>query len=250
LGQTALRILAIVATPTLADAHQNQLLAKLSTADLHALLPLMQSVPLEVPSVISEAGEPLSYAYFPTNGMLSVVRIMLDGNVIEVASVGKDGAFGTCVFQGQPGLPYRCFVQSPGTALRLTIEDLKRIASAKPDLHRLMLRYNGSLAVLSMQSAACNGLHNVEARCCRWLLTTRDRLQSETLILTHEFLGQMLGVRRASVTEVLQPLRERGLLEYGRGRITLTNVHELERRACECYQVTRDYFAWLNTSQN
>jgi CRP-like cAMP-binding protein len=249
LAQTSFEDLAMVATPTLADAQQNQLLAKLPAADLIAILPLMQFVLLKTPDVVSEANEPIEHAYFPIMGMLSIVSIMRNGDIIEVASVGKDGAFGTCVFQEQLSLPYRCFVQSPGAALRLTIETLEQIVSAKLELHRLIMRYNGSLAVLSMQSAACNGLHNVEARCCRWLLTTRDRLQSDTLNLTHEFLGQMLGVRRASVSDILKPLREQGLLQYVRGQITLTNMDELELRACECYRVTQKQFSWLQPVQ-
>jgi len=205
----------------------------------------MQRVELRVPEPVCEANAPIEYLYFPTAGLLSMVSHMNDGSVIEVAAVGMDGAFGTEVFQGHTSIPYRCFAQVEGEGLRVGVSPLMRLAAERPYIQSLLLRYNGSLMVKVMQNAACNGLHEVGPRCCRWLLITRDRLGTDRLHLTHEFLGQMLGVRRASVSEVLKPLREAGLVDSNRGEIIILDAHGLEERACECYRRITDAFAWL-----
>ena len=228
-----------------ANAGRNLLLAKLGPNDLQAILPYLHPVRLELGHGIFEANEPLEYAYFATDGLFSIVSLMKDGSLIEVAAVGREGAVGTMALLGQNEIPYRCFVQVEGSGYRIGLETLKSIAERRPELRQLLLRYQGSLTVQIMQNVACNGLHHVEQRCCRWLLLTRDRQSSDIIGLTHEFLGQMLGVRRASVSEVLKPLRERGLIDYTRGQIKILEPAGLEACSCECYRVISDEFTWL-----
>jgi hypothetical protein len=165
--------------------------------------------------------------------------------VVEVAPIGTDGFSGSHVLFGQTSIPYRCFVQIAGAGFRIPVDKLLSAARKSPSMHRDFLHYTGSLMVQIMQNVACNGLHKVEARCCRWLLITSDRLKNRVVPLTHEFLGQMLGVRRASVSEVLKPLKNDGLLDYTRGEIILLNRRDLESRSCECYRIINKEFEWL-----
>jgi CRP-like cAMP-binding protein len=225
---------------------RNQLLASISPSDLGALAEHFQEISLKVPRAIYEAGAQIDYLYFPTSGLLSVVSNMSNGSTIEVAAVGKDGAIGANVLLGQERHSHRCFVQIDGTALRISVENLKSLVAERPQLEKHLLRYIGSLMVASMQGNACNGLHSVEPRCCRWLLMTHDRMTTDDMQLTHEFLAQMLGVRRASISEILKPLRDEGLLDYSRGTIKILDRKGIEARACECYRLIADEFSWLN----
>jgi CRP-like cAMP-binding protein len=227
-------------------ARQNRLLAKLPHDDIQAMLPYSQHVRLGLSEGIFESGQPLEYAYFPTKGLLSIVRQMHDGDMIEVAALGTDGGVGTQVLLGQRMLPYRCFVQIEGSAIRVGIDTLRELATQRSTFQQYLLRYHSSLTIQIMQNAACNGLHSIATRCCRWLLIARDRIDSEEIHLTHEYLGHMLGVRRAGVTEVLRELRELGLINYTRGHITLLDPAALEEKACECYRVIAEEFAWLD----
>jgi CRP-like cAMP-binding protein len=225
---------------------RNQLLASMSPSDLGELAEHFQEISLRIPRGIYEPGAQIDYVYFPTSGLLSVVSNMRNGSTIEVAAVGKDGAIGANVLLGQDQFSHRCFVQMDGSALRISVEKLKSLLPERPQLEKLLLRYIGSLMVASMQGNACNGLHSVEPRCCRWLLMTRDRMTTDDMALTHEFLAQMLGVRRASVSEILKPLRDEGLLDYSRGTIKILDREGIEARACECYRLIANEFAWLN----
>jgi CRP-like cAMP-binding protein len=228
-----------------ANLSDNLLLAKLSPTVLNILRPNLHPVELQRGAPICEPEQVPEYGYFPVNGLLSVVSTMSDGSVIEVGAVGRDGMSGTHVFQGLETVPFRCFVQNDGFGFRIGMELLKTLGRQLPELQQHLLRYNGSLMVQMMQNTACNGLHSVDARCCRWLLMTRDRINSDDLHLTHEFLAHMLGVRRASVSEVLQPLRAEGVLDYTRGRITLLDIETLRSRTCECYKVITRELNWL-----
>jgi CRP-like cAMP-binding protein len=227
-------------------ARQNRLLNQLSPQELEYLLPHLWPVELPVPLTLSEADAEIETVHFPVAGLVSLVSQMRDGAVIEIGAVGAEGALGSSVMLGRHRLPYRQFVQISGRGLRMEAEIFLKLVTERVEFRQLLLRYQSSFMVQSMQSGACNGLHNVEQRCCKWLLLTQDRLRQDRLDLTHEFLGQMLGVRRASVTEVLQPLRELGLLTYSRGSITIENRVGLEERACECYRLVAEEYRWLN----
>ena len=155
--------------------------------------------------------EPIDFVYFPTRGAASAVTAMEDGSAIEVATIGNEGVVGHSILDGGDDLsPNDIIMQVKGEALRMDAKILKQEAGKDGPFRRLLLRYNKAFLTQISQSVACNGLHTVQQRCCRWLLITLDRMESNVVPLTHEFLGIMLGVRRSSVTEVLGPLDEKG----------------------------------------
>jgi len=169
--------------------------------------------------------------------MISVVSLMEDGNSIEVGTIGFEGMAGGMLLMDTDSVPYQFFVQVPGRAQRVDAAVLKGEAERNDSLRKLVLRYEAAFLTQTMQGVACNGLHSVQQRCCRWLLMARDRSESNELKLTHEFLGLMLGVRRASVTDVLRPLQEASLVRSNHGTIAILDRSGLEAGACECYRV-------------
>jgi CRP-like cAMP-binding protein len=222
------------------SAPRNVLLSKLPAEVLEVLQRTLQPVELEVPQPLFEPNQPIRYAYFPESGMVSVVSVMDDGRSIEVGTVGREGIVGGVLLMGTDRVPYRIFTQIAGRAQRIDAGRLIEAADRFVDLLRLILRSEAVFLTQSMQGAACNGLHSVHQRCCRWLLTARDRCDSDEITLTHEFLALMLGVRRASVSDVLRPLQEAGLVTSVRGHITILNRPALEAGSCECYRVIAD----------
>jgi CRP-like cAMP-binding protein len=217
---------------------ENRLLAKLPESELARLRSELQSVRLESGQVIYEADRPIEFVYFVEEGMISVVRVMQDGATIEVSAIGNEGIAGGTAVLGVPTLAYRHTVQVPGRAKRISAAALARIARDN-GFRTLLDRYHAAFLSQAMQSVACNGLHTIEQRLCRWLLTTRDRTDSAELAITHDFLAQMLGVRRASVTDVLRPLVDQGLIRASRGKVTIIDAERLAALSCECYGVIR-----------
>jgi CRP-like cAMP-binding protein len=142
---------------------------------------------------------------------------------------------GACILLSADRVPYQYYIQMAGNGYRIKAALLKVEAEQNPELRTLMFRYQATFLTQTMQAAACNGLHNIQQRCCRWILMSQDRVDSETVPLTHEFLGLMLGVRRASVSDVLKPLQERGWIRSQRGQIAILNRKGLESGSCECY---------------
>jgi CRP-like cAMP-binding protein len=216
----------------------NRLLAKLPESELARLRSELQSVRLELGQVIYEADRPIEFVYFVEEGMISVVRVMQDGASIEVSAIGNEGIAGGTAVLGVPTLAYRHTVQVPGRARRIAVSALTRIARDN-GFRGLLDRYQAAFLTQAMQSVACNGLHTIEQRLCRWLLSTRDRTGSSELAITHDFLAQMLGVRRASVTDVLRPLQDEGLIRATRGKVTIVDAERLAVLSCECYAVIR-----------
>jgi CRP-like cAMP-binding protein len=193
--------------------------------------------------VLYEFRGPIDYAYFPTGAVTSALTVMQDGSAIEVATVGTEGLVGhTAVFGSGRTSPNKVIVQIGDGGLRIDSRALRREAARGGPLADLLDDYHTAFMSQVSQSVACNGLHRLEQRCCRWLLMTRDRVGADDLRLTHEFLAIMLGARRASVTEVLKPLQEAGLVRSHRGRISILNGAGLEERGCECYQVVKDEY--------
>lgn len=215
----------------------NALLARLSLDQFKTLNPSLQRVELTVPHVLCEPNRPIDYAYFPESGMISIVSMMDDGDSIEVGTIGREGMSGAELLMESDSMPYRYFVQVDGHALRIEASQLREAAERSSELRRVILRYQAAALAQSMQAAACNGLHSVQQRCCRWLLMARDRSDSDQISLTHEFLAMMLGVRRASVSDVLRPLQDASLVSSNRGIITILNRERLEIESCECYRV-------------
>ena len=230
--------------PPPAAQPRNRFLARLPDAEYRRLLPLLEPVELEVGQVLYEARGPIDYAYFPTEAVLSALTVMRDGNAIEVATVGHEGLVGHYGFGGKTS-PHKVIAQVPGQALRIASRDLHEAAVTDGPLKELLLAYHIAFMAQVSQSVACNGLHRLEQRCCRWLLMSRDRIGSNDIRLTHEFLAMMLGARRASGTDALQPLQEVGLVRCERGVIVILDGAGLEARSCECYFVVRDEYRRL-----
>jgi CRP-like cAMP-binding protein len=218
----------------------NQLLARIPWSEYPDIANRFTDVSLEPGKVLYEARAPLDYAYFPTSGSLSSVVVMADGDMIEVATVGKEGAVGLPVVAPGGSSPNRVIVQVSGEGKRIEAALLAKAIHRDGVLRNLVLRYHEAFTFQVSQSVACNGLHALSERCCRWLLMTHDRIGGDEIQLTHEFMSVMLGVRRPSVSETLQGLKDRGLITYTRGKITVLDRQGLEEGSCECYRAVRD----------
>jgi CRP-like cAMP-binding protein len=230
--------------PTPAAAPRNRLLDRLPGAEYRRLLPLLEPVMMPHGEILYEAGGPIDYAYFPLDAVVSAVTVMRDGDAIEVATVGNEGVVGYYGFGGKVS-PHRVLVQVSDGGLRIPAGALQEAAQEDRTLRDLLAAYQIAFMTQMSQSVACNGLHRLEPRCCRWLLMSRDRVCSDEIRLTHEYLAAMLGARRASVTEALGPLQEAGLVESNRGVIRILDGAGLEARSCECYGLVRDRYEEL-----
>jgi CRP-like cAMP-binding protein len=220
---------------------RNRFLARLPEAEYLRLLPSLQPVAFTLGQILYEAQGPMDYAYFPTGAVMSALTIMQDGKAIEVATVGSEGVVGSYGFGGKTS-PHRMIVQVLDGAMRMTSRALHEASHEDGPLKRLLAAYQVAFMVQVSQSVACNGLHRLEQRCCRWLLMTRDRVGSDDLRLTHEYFSFMLGSRRASVSEVLRPLQAAALVRSRRGCISILDGAGLEARTYECYFVVRDQY--------
>src|SRR4029077_1677908 len=228
-----------------AAPHQNRLLARLPPEEYRRLLPRLQLVPLELKHVVYEARSPIDYAYFPNRGVISALTVMEDGRAIEVATIGDEGMVGLPLLVGAKTTANRLIVQVSGEALRLSAAALQEEASRDSPLRRLLVLYHTAFLAQVAQAVACNGLHSVHQRCCPWLFVTQDRAHSDVFPMTHELLAGMLGVRRSTVSEVLEPLKEQGLIRYSRGKITVLDREGLKAGSCECYWRINEEFERL-----
>ena len=203
---------------------------------------VVERVALSVKEVIYEPFEPIPYIYFPETGVTSILVIMGDGKASEVGLVGNEGMLGLPVFLGAETSPGRSYSQVPGESRRMAAPAFTEVLPRAGTLARRLQRYTQALFTQVSQSAACNNLHEIAQRCCRWLLMTHDRVGGAEFVLTHEFLAAMLGVRRASVSAVAATLQRAGLIRYHRGQMTIINRPGLEAAACECYRIiTTEY---------
>lgn len=223
----------------------NLLLARLSHAENFQLESILQTVLFNQGEVLYRVGQPVEHLYFPTTAVLSVLVTMRDGRAIETATVGNEGMVGLTALMGETTAPHQLIVQMSGLGYRIDVAQFKHVFNEESRLRQILARYHTAFMMQVSCAAACTGLHTVEQRCCRWLLTTQDRVGVKVLPLTQEFLSIMLGVRRASVSDVLRPLHNRGAIVSGRGRIEICDRSYLESRACECYQVVNEDFARL-----
>jgi CRP-like cAMP-binding protein len=212
---------------------RNSILAKTSQESIRRLS--LRPIELKVNFSIYEPNRRIESVFFPEVGVLSVVSAMKNGASIEIGTIGREGVSGSELLLDVDSSPFRCFVQVDGHGHVARADDFRAVAATDADFQRYVFSYENAFRVQTMQGMACNGLHSVEQRCCRWLLMTRDRVDSDELKLSHEFLALMLGVRRASISEVLAPLQEANLLRSVRGTVTILNRSALEARVCECY---------------
>ncbi|MDQ2938686.1 MAG: Crp/Fnr family transcriptional regulator [Acidobacteriota bacterium] len=224
------------------DPLQNRLLAALSPDEFARLLPQMQGVSLSLGEVIYESGEQMEYVYFPTTAIISLLYIMENGATAEIGVVGNDGLVGIALFMGGDTTPNRGVVQSAGGAFKMKARVLKEEFVLAGRFHNLLLRYTQALITQISQTAVCNRLHSVDQQLCRWLLLSHDRLPSDRLIMTHDLIANMLGVRREGITHAAKRLQESGYISYVRGDMTILDRKGLESNVCECYQVVRNEY--------
>jgi CRP-like cAMP-binding protein len=221
------------------DRRTNRLLSLLSDSDYERLRPHLSSVAFDYKKSLYEASRPIDHVYFPVDGVASLVVTTVDGSSAEVGTIGNEGIVGLPVCLGDRDAPSAVYVQVPGTALSMDARLFRGELDRSSTLNLVMLRYAHAFFNHVAQSAACAHLHRVEQRCCRWLLMTRDRMPSGDFLLTHEFLGMMLGVRRTTVTDVMGALQKAGLIRYRRGHVTILDHVGLQARACECYETSK-----------
>ena len=223
----------------------NNLLSLLSPTDLKHLTPHLKPAHFEQHRVLFEAGEEIDHVYFPINAIVSLVVTLSTGEMIEAAMVGRDGVVGaSAALDGKISLS-RGIIQLSGEIVVCEIEPLKSAALQSPKLLSLLIRHEQTVYAQAAQSAACFATHMVEARLCRWLLRARDLSGSDHLPFTQEYLAEMLGVRRTSVTEVAHALQEAGLIKYARGKIQIVDATALRESACECYGSVQGFYQKL-----
>lgn len=218
----------------------NRFLARLPDVDREALFPRLRSLELVQHAVLHEVGEPFKVIWFPHSGIVSLVVDLASGEMIEAGTVGRDGVVGAAAgFVGTIAVN-RAVVQMGGTASAIAAEELRALVDRSHALRNRLFVCEDFLLAQAQQCAACNASHPVERRLARWLLRCRDVAYCDEIALTHEFVAEMLGVRRSSVTIVTTTLQRAGLIECRRGRIRLLDMHGLRATACECYEAIND----------
>lgn len=225
------------------DPLGNRLLARLPRNDFELLKPHLATGSLAQSIVLAEAGDEVDRVVFPLNGMISLVVVMKDGRAIETATVGRDGIFGAASAFGLHRSKVRAIVQVQMNGAFVASAQFRKVANASRDIQLMCINYNEALLAQARVRAACNALHTVEARFCRWLLQTSRVTESDTIMLTQEFLSEMLGVRRTSVTEVASKLQGAGIISYSRGVIKILDQAALGARSCECLQTLSEQMA-------
>jgi len=223
-------------------AGENRLLAALPVEEYSSLLPRLEPVDLRLMQVLGEPGEPVKHAYFPRVGMLSLIVVLEDGAGVEVTTVGNEGMVGLPLFLGPAVNRTRVVCQLPGEAVRLDASTFTEMTRSSEAFHRLLHYYAQMRYEHVLQTAACNRHHSAEERCARWLLLTHDRVQTDQFPLTHEFLANMLDVRRSTITLTATALQHAGLIRYGRGQVTVLDRDGLETIACECYRAIKQTY--------
>lgn len=222
------------------DHRANRLLAALAPEDLAYLKPHLEVVRLQRRQVLYETGDTMRHAYFPHDMVISLVAVMQDGRSAEMSLYGPEGVAGLLVAGGTRQSLGRYIAQLAGSASRVDINTMYRVMGERPNIQRLVRHFTEATMARDLQSVACNALHTVEARCCRFILTIHYRINRDTLALTHEFLAERLGVQRTTVSAVMSKLQARGLIRQAKGGITVTDPVGLEAGACECYGRVRD----------
>ncbi len=215
----------------------NLVLLALPQKESAQIFPSLEFVRLNLHHLMHEAGEVIKSAYFLNNGMASVLTVQPDGKSVEVGLIGKEGFVGLPVIFGFKTSPLRVVIQADATAYRIDVTTLRKFLPECPELEKRTQRFAMILAMQSTQLAACNRLHDVEERLARWLMMSHDRIGGVTMPLTQEFLGQMLGARRSSVSVAASVLQKAGMITYTRGNVTILDKPKLTEAACDCYEI-------------
>lgn len=217
----------------------NRFLSALPADDKALLAPHLSPVELEKGRLLYDPGDLIDQVYFPADCVISLMTLMENGAAIESATIGREGALGLMAAAGPRQSLSRAVVQAPGGAFRMAAQSLNEAWNRSASLRDMVDRHNEALFGHAIQSAACNALHPVEARFCRWLLSYQDRIDTNTIGLTQEFLADMLGVQRTTVTAVARTLQDKGLIRYRRGVVDILHREGLKGLACECYGTVR-----------
>jgi CRP-like cAMP-binding protein len=220
----------------------NRILLSIPDNEFWALRPYLEAMELASHRILHEAHEVLQYAYFPNDGLLSLVVVLAEGRTVEAGIVGKEGVVGLPALAGLSRSPLREVVQISGDGLRMAVSTLREmVATTAPQLRYQLERFSVLLGLQVAQTAGCNRLHGVEQRLARWLLMAQDRVSTALLPITHDFLATMLGTDRPSVSLAAGQLQKAKVIEYNRGSVRIVNRAELERISCECYGVIQRY---------
>jgi CRP-like cAMP-binding protein len=222
-------------------AVRNRLLLALPAVDFRAFAEKLEPVELQAKQVVIDIDRPIAHLYFPETCVVSIVTALSDRTSVETATIGNEGMVGLPVFLGSDRTTAQAFAQVPGRALRMRTEDFGAMIGELPVLTDVLHRYTQALFTMVAQTSACNRIHMMTERCARWLLHTHDRVPGPHFPLTHQFLSQMLGVRRATVTEAMGALQQSGVA-YNNGLVTITDRLALESVACECYHIVTSEF--------
>lgn len=221
------------------DPLDNQLLASLPGNTFDAIQPALIQVELKLRTNIYDADDEIDWVYFPQSGMISMRHVLEDSRGIEIATIGNEGVLGAMAAFGLHFSLSQAIVQAPLQASKISAGHFRRLASEHVSIQNMAVKYNEVLIAQIQITAACNALHTAERRLCRWLLQTTDRAKSDTLHLTQEFLSEMLGVRRTSVTEIAKRLQKAGLIQNRRGGITILDRPGIEAMSCGCFEAVR-----------
>jgi CRP-like cAMP-binding protein len=219
----------------------NKILLSISDSEYSSIRPHLEYVRLPNHLVLHETGERLQFAYFLNRGLISLVVVMKDGRTVEAGVVGNEGFTGTSAAVGLSRGPLRAVVQVTGDGFRIRVGALQNTLQSTLNLQMMLNRYAAIRSMQVAQTAACNRLHDIKQRLARWLLMTQDRVDSEALPITHDFLATMLGTDRPSVSLAAGALQKKGFIAYTRGAVKIVNRRKLEDSACECYGVIRQY---------
>src|ERR1700728_793262 len=220
----------------------NQLLGALEPVSLKRITPHLEPVSFKLGAVVCEAAGILEHAYFPQGSVLSLLTVLESGSAIETANIGREGAFGLFAAMYSRVSFNRCIVQLEGHTVRCPIELLHHEFRNSEHVRDLFVSYSETLLSQVQQTVACNAMHSTEERMCRWLLMMHDRAEGESLTYTHEFLSNILGANRKSVTLAAQSLQTAGLISYYRGTIKVLNRPGLDNASCECYAIVKERF--------
>jgi CRP-like cAMP-binding protein len=232
-------------TPNLGRPLDNKLLSALPRGQFDLLAPHLTTVSLSQGQMLVGAGDEIDQVYFPQNGMLSLLAVLRDGKAIETATVGCEGVVGAMAGFGLYRSLVRVIVQLPMAASKISAVQFRKATASSDAIRMMCILYNEVLLSQARITAACNAMHVVEARFCRWLLQSADRAASDTITLTQELIAEMLGVRRTSVTEVAAKIQNTGAIHYSRGVIKILDRPALENLSCECYQTLLEQSAQL-----
>ncbi len=229
-------------TPPTITKTANQLLSSLKPSDFSQVAKRLTRVQLRPKQIVYKPNAPLDYIYFPEDTVLCLLTLMSNGDSIEAATVGREGASWISASVGARSMPCETIAVHEGTALKLAVEDLDREIKENRPFRDVLTEYSHALLIASMRTSACNGLHRLQERCARWILTTLDRVDGDHFFVTKEFLGQLLGSSRPMISVTVATFEKAGILNVKGRRVTVASRKRLKDASCECYDVIRHHY--------